>query len=99
MQCESCNQWHTGATPEGVWVQITAAFLLSVFVKEAAEAAPQGETSPTGILLFSYPRPRLLSRLPIHLLHRFHSVNRHRLVVVTCALYQFGDPIEPYFIV
>jgi hypothetical protein len=34
---------------EGVWVQITAAFGF-FFVKEAAEAAPQGETSPTIII-------------------------------------------------
>jgi len=33
--------------PKGVWAQIAAAFQISFLVKEAAEAAPQGDTSPT----------------------------------------------------
>jgi hypothetical protein len=46
----SANHCTTGAK-EGVWVQITAAFTTLFFVKEAAEAAPQGETSPTKLLI------------------------------------------------
>jgi hypothetical protein len=42
------NHVCTGAK-EGVWVRITGAFLVSFIVKEAPEAAPQGETSPTKV--------------------------------------------------
>jgi hypothetical protein len=54
-----------GRTQEGVWVQIAAAFPILFFVKKAAEAAPQGETSPTIKILLNpaYRHHRNIIRL------------------------------------